>query len=598
MKKITILVIVIGMLILTSLVSVNATKNDMLNKQLSAISPETHHSYIDFYVDDDAPPGGDGSYEHPFQTINEGVNAAEDGDAIFVFSGIYDDYLHFSKSINLIGENKETTTIIHDVQINNVDNIIVRGFTFMEGGYGVILGDCNDCIISGNVFVTYRGIVFLDSSNCIIKNNIFSNGYSAIEFKGSCNNSISGNYIHEGEGYGIIISHSSDNNIFSDNTITNNDETGIDISHSNNNIITDNTITNNNWDGIHIFHTEFGNNILSDNTITNNGWSGIYIRSSDSNNTLSNNIITNNNKTGIDISSKSNIGSNIISKNTVTNNNMSGVNIIYSYNNVILSDNTIENNGVSGVDIYDSDNITITDNTITKNNYAGVYLAFSDYNTIKENTITGKYPNDDNFGICLGGFVTHTTISENTIMNNSRGIYLSLGCKKNIVSKNEITNNGQGIGMGRGENNIGYASKNKIIGNNITDTTRYGIYCEEGSRNNKIYYNNFINNGNSGGAGNAYDIGSSNTWYKYKLFGKSMGNYWDDYTGVDENPKDGVGDTPYRIPGKKIPSKDRYPVMEPFDIENIEVTSEELETQELLSNKNIQSSQSSSPANN
>jgi len=67
-----------------------------------------------------------------------------------------------------------------------------------------------------------------------------------------------------------------------------------------------------------------------------------------------------------------------------------------------------------------------------------------------------------------------------------------------------------------------------------------------------LYYNNFIDNQ----AGNAYDAGY-NHWDD-----GSEGNYWDDYTGVDADPKDGIGDTPYNISGGS--NQDRYPLMCPW----------------------------------
>jgi parallel beta-helix repeat protein len=68
---------------------------------------------------------------------------------------------------------------------------------------------------------------------------------------------------------------------------------------------------------------------------------------------------------------------------------------------------------------------------------------------------------------------------------------------------------------------------NTLIHNN------YGIRVIE--PNNQIYFNNFIDN-----IQNAYDE-ENNNWDS-----GCAGNFWDDYTGVDEN-EDGIGDTTYTI---------------------------------------------------
>ena len=81
---------------------------------------------------------------------------------------------------------------------------------------------------------------------------------------------------------------------------------------------------------------------------------------------------------------------------------------------------------------------------------------------------------------------------------------------------------------------------------------KYGIYINESeSNNNEVYYNSFINN-----TINAHDEGL-NFWNTSK-----EGNYWNDCIGIDLNPQDGIGDTPYDITGGD--NQDKYPLMSPY----------------------------------
>lgn len=64
----------------------------------------TAESMNTIYVDDDNTEGPwDGSMEHPFQYIQEGINASMDGDTVFVFEGTYTENVMINKSIILRG---------------------------------------------------------------------------------------------------------------------------------------------------------------------------------------------------------------------------------------------------------------------------------------------------------------------------------------------------------------------------------------------------------------------------------------------------------------------------------------------------------------
>jgi len=123
------------------------------------------------------------------------------------------------------------------------------------------------------------------------------------------------------------------------------------------------------------------------------------------------------------------------------------------------------------------------------------------------------------------------TISNNEISNNEvAGISLTLS-DNCVIHGNVIQNNQKGI-------YIYYSSNsNDIYNNKLLDNSQFGIHILQ-SLENRLYLNKFINNDR-----NAYDSGT-NHWNN-----SNQGNYWDDYSGVDLNPQDGVGDTPYSIAG-------------------------------------------------
>jgi len=260
-------------------------------------------------------------------------------------------------------------------------------------------------------------------------------------------------------------------------------------------------------------------------------------------------------KAGIYISSNFNA----IHDNNIINNNDSGIIVFLdsedTYYNSIYG-NTVKNNR-EGIIIIDSFEYNIFDNNIS-NNWMGIFctpsvtpnqaISCSSYTTgkIYRNNFT-----NNSCGI-YEAYWGGEDIYDNNIINNYNGIYLWAMyeyCGGNNIYNNNIIKNDEGIG-------IKGSIDNHIYQNNIINN-KEGINIEGdmtgGSHDNKIYKNNFIGNLNY----NARDC-CDNQWDN-----GSTGNYWDDYTGVD-NDEDGIGDSPYRLRPYLRGNKDRYPLMEPY----------------------------------
>ena len=149
-----------------------------------------------------------------------------------------------------------------------------------------------------------------------------------------------------------------------------------------------------------------------------------------------------------------------------------------------------------------------------------------------------------------------TTITDNILVGNKgHGIALRDGSRYNNIFGNEIkANHNCGIKL------YTDCRSNIIFNNTIQGNDDYGIYLIDSSDSNRVYHNTFANKSSD----NARDE-CVNVWDDGYPSG---GNRWGDYTGSDEfsGPDqnlpgaDGIGDTPYSIPGGS--NLDRYPIVD------------------------------------
>ncbi len=220
-------------------------------------------------------------------------------------------------------------------------------------------------------------------------------------------------------------------------------------------------------------------------------------------------------------------------ESSIINGGGSGDVIYVNANGATINGLAVMNGGSEAGDagIQLDSNYNVVSNSIISNiGYYGIYLYKSSWNTVISNNVSSD---GSAVGIGLYSFSSNNDILNNNIFSNHNGIYLYASSNKNIIANNNFNNNWLGIRI---------------------------VSCS----NNRIYHNRMLFN-----TVQAYDDQNGNYWDDGYPSG---GNYWSDYSGVDnfKGPSqdipgsDGIGDTAYTNIVGGTTKKDYYPLMEPY----------------------------------
>lgn len=210
-----------------------------------------------------------------FPTIQQAIDAAQNGSTILVNSGVYYEHLTVNKTVTFLGDSKEDTIVdglnSGDVVVITADNVLFDGFTVRNSSTstcGIVLSYSEGSTITGNV--------------------VTNNGRAGIRLDNSDNNTVSNNIVSSTIGMTVGVTFGSGitltlsrNNTISDNVITNSLEAGILLDHSDNNLILRKTMEDNGQtvlavvsDNNTFFHNNFIRNFRSQTqAFSNNTWS-------------------------------------------------------------------------------------------------------------------------------------------------------------------------------------------------------------------------------------------------------------------------------------------------------------------------------------
>ena len=234
-------IIIFGIIILLTGTCIIPATGNIIQKQ--TLSDGQLYLENTIYVDDDNTEGPwDGTLEHPYQYIQDGINASDEGYTVYVFSGTYHENIIIDKPIYLIGEDNEWPVVDGSrsgncVQISRVgvtiqnfmiqnssgkppagiyvnsDHVTISNNVIWDNGYGIILENAkNNKIFQNDLMNEHGSIVLIESDmNKIYENFLHDHHGCSLGLGNSYNNQITSNWFHNNTihalcTYGSIIS--------------------------------------------------------------------------------------------------------------------------------------------------------------------------------------------------------------------------------------------------------------------------------------------------------------------------------------------------------------------------------------------------------
>ena len=355
-----------------------------------------------------------------YNTIQGAVDAASDGDTIYIKPGQYSEEIVLNKSLTIMPLTGET------------DPIILDGEKRLETALSI---NSDGCTLQGLTVRNYLGpAIYARSNGNSIRDNVIDSSNPALLARGSGKNSISGNTVTSSQG-GIILWDDSSNNSIEENHISG-CNTSILVRESAENQISSNKIDGAHWgiwlDEVQACNAE-GNEIQSE-------YFGILLQNS----------------------SAIGVNRNLVHLRGPVSNSTNGITLVNS-SQIELQKNEIDGGSI-GLGISACKDNRLRDNIIASSQNA-IVVKDSLGEEMANNSILGA-----DYALRIEN-LSHSSIYKNRIERSTTGIEL-IGCNKDNITENQLSSITDTAML------ITSSSSNSIASNAISDGEKGIILLE------------------------------------------------------------------------------------------------------------------------